>query len=318
MYGYIYKITNKLNGKIYIGQHRAVKFEPDIYQGSGKLLLQAYDKYGKENFDSELICECVDQSDMDEKEIFYIKLFESTDSKLGYNIAPGGFGGSGPQSEETRQKLREYNTGIILINDGEHMRRVHAEELPLYIEKGFVEGSLPFNRTETFKNRLSNSTTGKRGMHRITSNNDVETRWAYPHEFDTLLSEGWSFGWKPAVTEEKTPIESKKHMFKDGVYKLVPLSQVDTHIDEGWIFQCFTKGKTPWNKDKKMDMDYCKRLSAVHTGEKHTLERVQKHADLLRGRVYMHKDGVNKLIPKGEECTYELQGWEYGRTSKKS
>ena len=318
MYGYIYKITNKLNGKIYIGQHKAVKFEPDVYQGSGKLLLRAYDKYGKENFDNELICECTDQSDMDEKEIFYINLFESTNSNLGYNLTPGGFGGGGPQSEETRQKIREHSTGRILINDGEHMRRVHEEELPLYMEKGFIEGSLPFNRTKTFKDKLSKSTTGKRGMHRITSNNDIETCWAYPEEFDTLLSEGWNFGWKPKVIKEIAPIESRKYMFKDGVYKLVPLSQVDAYIDDGWIFQCFTKGNIPWNKNKRMNKDYCKRLSDAHTGEKHTPERVQKHADLLRGRVYMHKDGINKLIPKGEDDAYKLQGWEYGRTSKKS
>lgn len=48
-FGYIYKITNELNGKIYIGQHKACHFE-DRYWGSGKLIKYAIKKYGVENF----------------------------------------------------------------------------------------------------------------------------------------------------------------------------------------------------------------------------------------------------------------------------
>lgn len=316
MYGYIYKITNKINGKIYIGQHKATRFEPEIYQGSGKLLLQAYDKYGKENFDNELLCECLDQQDMDQKEIFYISLFESTDLNIGYNIAPGGFGGSGPQSDETRQKIKEATTGSVVLNNGVKMIRVTPEEVSTYEAEGFVPGVLPFSRSETFKQRLSTSTTGKKGMHRITSTGELETCWGYPDEFEQLLSEGWAFGWKPKVIKEKVETERKKHMFKDGIYKLVPISEVDEYLENGWIFQCFTKGKSPWNKDKEMDQEYCHKLSLAHTGEKHTPERVEKHAAQLRGRTYMHKDGLNKLIPIGEESKYELEGWVYGRLSK--
>lgn len=46
MYGYIYKTTNLLNGKIYVGQHKAEKFEPDKYLGSGTIFLEALQKYG--------------------------------------------------------------------------------------------------------------------------------------------------------------------------------------------------------------------------------------------------------------------------------
>ena len=46
MYGYIYKTTNKINGKIYIGQHRCDHFD-ESYIGSGSRLLKAVKKYGR-------------------------------------------------------------------------------------------------------------------------------------------------------------------------------------------------------------------------------------------------------------------------------
>ena len=47
---YIYKITNKINGKIYIGQHLVPKYHETFrhYMGSGIAITEAYEKYGKE------------------------------------------------------------------------------------------------------------------------------------------------------------------------------------------------------------------------------------------------------------------------------
>lgn len=107
MYGYIYKTTNIVNGKIYIGQHVAKKFEPTKYFGSGTLLRAAIKKYSRENFKVDLL-EIINtnQKDLDEKEIYYIALYNSTDLNIGYNLDLGGSGGGAP-SEIVRKKLSE-------------------------------------------------------------------------------------------------------------------------------------------------------------------------------------------------------------------
>jgi group I intron endonuclease len=85
----IYKTTNTCNGKIYIGKD---KHNNPSYFGSGLLLLQAIKKYGKENFQKEILEECED-SVVDDREIYWISLLDSTNRNLGYNLTKGGSGG---------------------------------------------------------------------------------------------------------------------------------------------------------------------------------------------------------------------------------
>ena len=83
----IYKITNLINNKIYIGQDSN---NNSSYYGSGKAIISAIKKYGKENFIKETLTSCKDFEDMNEKEVYWISLLNSTDRKIGYNISIGG------------------------------------------------------------------------------------------------------------------------------------------------------------------------------------------------------------------------------------
>lgn len=89
MFGYIYKTTNLINNKIYIGQKKRKRFDK-YYFGSGLLINRALKSYGKENFKVELLCECNSQEELNEKERFYIKDLNSQNKSIGYNILPGG------------------------------------------------------------------------------------------------------------------------------------------------------------------------------------------------------------------------------------
>jgi hypothetical protein len=86
----IYKITNLINNKIYIGKDTTS--DPN-YFGSGLLISRAFEKYGKDNFIKEVIDETDDYIELSKKEIYWIERYNSTDREIGYNISKGGDGG---------------------------------------------------------------------------------------------------------------------------------------------------------------------------------------------------------------------------------
>lgn len=92
MYGYIYITTNIINNKIYIGQKKSNVLNPTYY-GSGKILKQAIDKEGIENFKVELLYECSSKEELDKKEMETIKEYKNKFGRDCYNIAKGGNGG---------------------------------------------------------------------------------------------------------------------------------------------------------------------------------------------------------------------------------
>jgi group I intron endonuclease len=85
----IYKTTNLITGKIYVGQHYTSA--DDGYLGSGLLIKKAIKKYGKEIFIRETLEYC-DSKDIDNREIYWISLLESDNEYVGYNISKGGIG----------------------------------------------------------------------------------------------------------------------------------------------------------------------------------------------------------------------------------
>lgn len=93
-YGYIYKITNKINKKIYIGQTQQTiemrwsQHKSHAIKGNSQNKLgRAIRKYGVENFFIEKIEKCT-LDKLDEREIYWIRFYDSVNS--GYNILLGG------------------------------------------------------------------------------------------------------------------------------------------------------------------------------------------------------------------------------------
>lgn len=111
----IYKITNNINNKVYIGQsvnisarwkaHRNIPFNPNNEEYE-KPLYRAIRKYGLENFTFTVLEECLPE-ELDDKEIYWISKFDSTDIKNGYNLTKGG------QSAQTSSKLTQEEVDQI-------------------------------------------------------------------------------------------------------------------------------------------------------------------------------------------------------------
>lgn len=111
-YGFIYVITNNVNGKKYVGQtimDVSLRFSKHCLRSQYRSRISyAIEKYGKDNFSVETIDTAKDQSDLDSLEQMYIFAYGTTDSKLGYNVTKGGRGGirTKEAAEKSAQKLR--------------------------------------------------------------------------------------------------------------------------------------------------------------------------------------------------------------------
>lgn len=108
----IYKIENLLNNKIYIGKtndpiRRWKSHKSDYKKYNNRYLYRAMNKYGLKNFIFEVICSDIDDAEIDDYEIKYIKLFNSK-APNGYNMTDGGEGSIGrPMKESTKIKLNK-------------------------------------------------------------------------------------------------------------------------------------------------------------------------------------------------------------------
>jgi group I intron endonuclease len=125
----IYKTTNLINGKFYIGKDENNKL---WYLGSGVLIKKAIKKYGRENFIKTIIDTSNDKDELCKKERFWIRFYNSQDSSIGYNVADGGEGGfTGFRSEESKRKIGESSKGRISYWKGKRLSDETREKMSI-------------------------------------------------------------------------------------------------------------------------------------------------------------------------------------------
>ena len=119
----IYKITNKLNGKIYIGQSNNIQRRFVEHQGKGSdsriPVDVAIEKYGYQNFSYEVVEECLTEQ-LNERETYWITYYNSVEN--GYNCSLGGNQQSTGENNG-RAKLTEDDVRIIRTAYNNHKRR---------------------------------------------------------------------------------------------------------------------------------------------------------------------------------------------------
>lgn len=148
----IYCLTNKIDGKKYVG-----KFNRDIvkfknYYGSGNLIKRAIKKHGKSMFEKEVLEECSCLSDLNKREIYWILKLGTSEN--GYNLAKGGDGGDTSKfinykdkkyREKKRQDAKKYWENLTDEERELRSKSVSGEKNPMFGKEGHWKGKkLPF------------------------------------------------------------------------------------------------------------------------------------------------------------------------------
>jgi group I intron endonuclease len=110
---YVYCVTNKINGKKYIGSSRKETIDT-TYFGSGKAIQNALKIYGKENFTRQILWE--GKGDARDIETYWLEYFNAANNSLFYNMTNDARGNT-LHKEETKKTVSEKLTGRKFSKD---------------------------------------------------------------------------------------------------------------------------------------------------------------------------------------------------------
>lgn len=294
MFGYIYLVRNKINGKMYIGQKHSEVFDP-TYFGSGVYLKRALSKYGVENFEHVKVLEwCESKETLDLAERYWIDHYNAVESPQFYNLAKGGIGttagskrsdtfkakiaittGRRIWKDSSKVKISRSVSGRVWVNNGETERHVTKEEFKILTKQGFIKGRLPFSEDQIRK------ISEKRKGHCYESEESLRKR------SDTMTGEGNPFFGKTHSEEQKEIWkEMRKEMVwvnKNGINTVIHSDHVEDYLSKGWV-----RGM------------------------------IRKSPASNKGRLCINNGSCNKYVSPEEVNIYLDQGWTRGKVSKKS
>lgn len=203
MYGYIYKTTNLVNGKIYVGKKKG-EFT-NSYKGSGRYLKNAFLKYGFDNFSVELIEYCEDLQIQNEREKYWIKYYRDMNTPM-YNISKGGDGG------DTYYDLSESDRQIRVakIRQSSHFNNLSKSDRLKAWETRRLNGTDVFSSEQRLK--MSQSHLGKKPSAENIAKR-VQSRKGYKHSAETIEKIRQSnLGKKRSMETRKRISESKSKL----------------------------------------------------------------------------------------------------------
>lgn len=281
----IYKISNKINGKVYIGQTAVtLKRRMDRHINNSYVprctIHWAIKKYGSKNFVCETICEGLSKQEANKKEMELIRQFSSKSPKFGYNMTDGGDGPNGnKQSEETKAKKSKKLKGHKPWITGLH----HSEETKKKLSEAMKRRVL----SEESKTRISAAVSAANSI-RIAS---VETR-----EKISASNKGhqaWNLG--KSISEEtrlKISIAGKGRKLTDEARKNIALGKIGNKYTLGHKASNETKNKirnalkSYYEKFPRIISEATReKMRIAHTGRIPTAETRAKLSATKKGKI---------------------------------
>ena len=121
-YHYIYKTTNDISGRYYIGMHSTNDLD-DGYLGSGTLLRRSINKHGKENHSIEILEYCTSREELAARERDLVSLQEIAKKEC-MNLKVGGDGGFTVEQAREGGKMSGAKHADRMKNDPEFNKRI--------------------------------------------------------------------------------------------------------------------------------------------------------------------------------------------------
>jgi group I intron endonuclease len=180
----IYLTKNLINGKQYIGKD--INNNPN-YLGSGIYIKEAIKEYGKNNFEKIILEKCTSKEELWKREEWWLNFYQVETNPLFYNKTNKAFGNSG-QTEQGKQKIREYQTGKIRSEETKKRMSENRKGHKMYNEewkKKIGESLIGKTRTKDFKENQSQKLQGNTNRRKKVMQYDKQKNFI--KEWDSVL-----------------------------------------------------------------------------------------------------------------------------------
>lgn len=259
---FVYLTKNKINGRMYIGQHRCKREDvfTDGYLGSGIAIRLAIKKYGRENFERVILEYANSPEELNELEAKYANEAILQNSNF-YNLKTGGKQYT-IYSEEVRRKMSASRKGMIFTD--EHRKHIS-------------ESKKRENLSEETRKRISDAKKGNKN--RLGKHFSEESR---KKMHDSHIGKGNAWLGQHHTEEAKKKMSIKKKALFENKQNH-PWFGKKQSLEHREKISNSLKGNIPWNKGKKMSDEYRQKLSEAHKGKKRSEESLKKLSASLKG-----------------------------------
>lgn len=327
----IYKIENKQNGKIYIGQTKRTldwrlnnswcgHFHLAFNANSSGYLHTALRKYGKDSFTYEIIEENNNLAKeelkkwLNEREEYWIAYYQSNKHEFGYNKTKGGSSDYEVANHNYHsERMTQYNNAFW---SNEENRQKRSKQVSEQFKKQWKNPEYKAKVLKKMKESANNKskeerhTSAMKSVETRRNNGTLSLSEASKAKIKSTLTELWQDNnYRQRQSENKrgnTNVKGRIHVYKENEdYRMIKPEQLEEFLANGYIKGTGHSHHHYLTEEEK----YLRRQKMIEKGTLDKLRDVSKAAATNKGSKILYKNGVKKVFKKEEVDSAKINGW---------